>query len=65
MKSFCLHDWPKWGLPVDTHTGFEKRQFRFCKKCNAMAYRTVRFNAGINAANIVSSVQIKEQSNDT
>lgn len=38
---FCWHDWSVWGRLVKNYNG-RKQQWRYCKKCNAVGFRTIR-----------------------
>ena len=38
----CFHDWSKWSAVEDTNYNRNKRQFRYCSKCNKVSSRVLK-----------------------
>lgn len=48
-----FHNWGKWALPIDTYGGLT--QFRSCKKCSIVQYRSIYGNQA-RAKNVSESI---------
>ena len=59
---FCLHNWGKYGEPVDTAHDHAKVQVRYCSKCNKCQVEQIKQPWNIWFA--ASSIKTKKEATE-
>ena len=62
MKIHILHKWSKWSKPIESYNSGHKQQWRFCKECNKVVFRTLPWDKQTLLKSILESLKdIKEE----
>jgi hypothetical protein len=63
---FHFHDWSKWSDPVRASVhgvfGYRKQQWKICKVCNKVKFRTLWWDGESNLGDVLEALRkVKEQ----